>query len=121
MKVIHVPSPDGYAYGNGAALDVSEIEAIGNGFAPELIVYWYAEAPYEGSGQMVALKDGKWSLDDLSHCSCYGPIDRLSMLFQYDSLDALMAACEPAYCADQVRPLVEAARSARKDDDNGPI
>ncbi len=39
----------------------------------DIVVYWYGAGSYEGSGQLVARKDGLWFYESLSHCSCYGP------------------------------------------------
>jgi len=42
----------------------------------EWVVYWYENEYYEGYGQAVALrKDGLVEVKDLSHCSCYGPME----------------------------------------------
>lgn len=40
------------------------------------IWYWYGTAPYEGSGFAVMFaNDGRWAVQDIGHCSCYGPSD----------------------------------------------
>lgn len=43
----------------------------------EWFVYWYEDGGYDGSGEAVALRkeDGKLVMKDLSHCSCYGPLE----------------------------------------------
>lgn len=42
----------------------------------EWVVYWYESGDYDGGGEAVALrKDGKIDVWNLSHCSCYGPLD----------------------------------------------
>ncbi|HUX80250.1 MAG TPA: DUF1778 domain-containing protein [Alphaproteobacteria bacterium] len=42
------------------------------------IVYHYEQGCYEGGGDALLYKDGKWYLASLSHCSCYGPMDHIS-------------------------------------------
>lgn len=40
------------------------------------IVYWYNVENYDGYGEAVSWQlDGRLILNDLGHCSCYGPID----------------------------------------------
>ena len=42
----------------------------------EWFVYWYENGYYDGSGNALALcKDGLLYYKDLSHCSCYGPME----------------------------------------------
>ena len=66
--------------------DVEKLEAVG-------IVeawYYYRTAPYEGSGQIVFLhKNGGWGESSLSHCSCYGPCERIGVTVLDPSLDVL--------------------------------
>jgi hypothetical protein len=38
--------------------------------------YWYRAGSYEGTGELIGRGvDGRWTLLNLSHCSCYGPCD----------------------------------------------
>ena len=40
------------------------------------IAYAYSQSEYEGHGYaIVAHDDGRYSLYDLGHCSCYGPLE----------------------------------------------
>lgn len=41
------------------------------------IVHWYEQGNYDGSGEAVGLNkdDGLLYFKNLSHCSCYGPMD----------------------------------------------
>ena len=56
-----------YDYENlqrGAPLGVAVVKAI----------YWYERGDYSGGGTIVYLDSRhKWHIDDLTHCSCYGP------------------------------------------------
>lgn len=44
------------------------------GVAVAEIIYWYKKFGYDGGGTIV-YRDScdKWHIDDLTHCSCYGP------------------------------------------------
>nr|DAV53597.1 MAG TPA: hypothetical protein [Caudoviricetes sp.] len=44
------------------------------GVAVVNVIYWYKKFGYEGGGTIV-YRDScdKWHIDDLTHCSCYGP------------------------------------------------
>lgn len=75
----------------------------------EAIFYWYETGSYEGSGQMIYHKDGKYGTHDMGHCSCYGPIEHLNLVLQYDSLDAILGAGTKEYAKDY-EPLVALAR-----------
>jgi len=55
--------------------------------------YWYASGSYEGSGQLLILKDGKWYLHSCSHCSCYGPVEHLELTKPMSSLDEIKSKC----------------------------
>lgn len=43
----------------------------------EWLVFWYEDGGYDGSGEAVALckEDNLLYIKNLSHCSCYGPMD----------------------------------------------
>lgn len=43
----------------------------------EWFVYWYQDGGYDGQGDALALckEDGLLYYKDLSHCSCYGPME----------------------------------------------
>ena len=50
-------------------------------------VYYYESGSYEGSGFAVWKIKDKFFYDDLGHCSCYGPTDRLkSFAFSFDEV-----------------------------------
>lgn len=44
------------------------------------VVYWYLSDIYEGSGEAVALnnKNGLLEYCNLSHCSCFGPMENFA-------------------------------------------
>ncbi len=44
------------------------------GVAVAEVIYWYKKFGYEGGGTIVYLDSRrKWHINDLGHCSCYGP------------------------------------------------
>ncbi len=56
------------------------------------VVYWYREDGYEGSGVLVCKwATGEYGMTNLSHCSCYGPIDDAPHTF---TLKAILADLE---------------------------
>lgn len=75
-----------YKYGDLEELGEYEIENIKK-LPVDEVWYWYASAPYEGSGQMLMRKDELYDIAELSHCSCYGPTDDLS--FEGETLTTL--------------------------------
>jgi hypothetical protein len=42
--------------------------------------YWYAVSEYEGDGYLLMRKGCLWAIHDMSHCSCFGPTDRIEEL-----------------------------------------
>jgi hypothetical protein len=42
--------------------------------------YWYAVASYEGYGYLLMRKGDLWAIHDMSHCSCFGPTDKIEEL-----------------------------------------
>jgi hypothetical protein len=52
----------------------------------EFAIYYYECEGYEGLGKCLALKEKKWYVFDLSHCSCYGAFDSISLEEPHDSL-----------------------------------
>ena len=44
--------------------------------AVDVLIYAYHNGGYDGHGVAVYLDNkGKWHLDEISHCSCYGALD----------------------------------------------
>ena len=61
-------------------------------------IYWYSCGSYEGSGEaLILLGDGTVLLHNLGHCSCYGPMERVSDASKYESLSALEASLSDDY------------------------
>lgn len=50
-------------------------------------VYSYKNDGYEGSGFAIWKKDDKYYYDDLGHCSCYGPTEKIEYGIPYNSID----------------------------------
>ena len=44
------------------------------GIAVVKVIYWYKKECYDGEGTVVYLDSRhEWHIDDLAHCSCFGP------------------------------------------------
>ena len=96
-----------------------KIEELGSGELDELhrhraeaAFYWYGGGIYEGSGELIFLREGEWHLCSISHCSCYRPDERIRDYTGkgYASFDELLAACTNEY-KKQVNPLIELIKS----------
>jgi hypothetical protein len=90
-----------------------DLENIPREPEPEAIFYWYVTGSYEGSGELIAVKNGKWYMKCLSHCSCYGPMENFaSDISDYNknSLDELLASGTDDWKKGYA-PLVELAKS----------
>lgn len=77
-----------YGWGDAEALDdfyAKELDERGIDEA----WYWYVAGSYEGSGQIIFRRGGKWGQHDMGHCSCYGPTCHLDTGDLKDSLDDL--------------------------------
>lgn len=82
MIVVQIPTPDKeYLYGSDDQLTDYEIKKAEEA-GVDVLVYYYASGSYEGSGVALLRKDGNWSYESLSHCSCYGPLDSISGPFE---------------------------------------
>jgi len=68
--------PKGYEYYDscdfGAARELEEINC-------DLAAYWYGTGSYEGTGNIIFRVNESWYHSGCSHCSCYGPLDSLSL------------------------------------------
>jgi len=75
------------------------------------VYYWYAEAGYEGMGNLIGILNGKWYMHNMGHCSCYGPLEELDISDKnaYDSLEELKNSCSKGLIVE-VMPLIEMAR-----------
>jgi hypothetical protein len=66
------------------------IDVVPNALA---VVYDYEAGSYEGSGYAVIRYADGWDIVNLSHCSCYGPMDRVvEGLGMRDTLDEVAAS-----------------------------
>ena len=82
-------------------------------FEPDAMFFWYVSGSYEGSGALIAVKDGRWYDKSLSHCSCYGPFENFANKiedYQHPNLDSLLAAGSEEW-KKEYGPLVELAKS----------
>lgn len=56
-------------------------------------VYNYGEGDYEGDGNAIFKKDGKFHEASLHHCSCFGPTENLDLKGGKDTLEELLNNC----------------------------
>ena len=75
---------------NQTACDEDELEKNGIEFA----VYDYYCEGYEGYGNCLMYKEGKWYTCDMGHCSCYGPFDDLNLDKPYDSVEEAISVLD---------------------------
>ncbi len=72
-----VPASE-YQWGEASEFDEYDLEELYKTNA-QAAFYWYVTGSYEGSGQLLILKDGSWYIHDCGHCSCYGPTEHLEL------------------------------------------
>ncbi len=65
--------------------------------------YWYESGNYEGHGTILMKKGNIWCIDDLGHCSCNGPTDRIS--FDGVTLDKLKTKHSNELCGAAIKLL----------------
>jgi len=116
MKLLrHETLPKGHDYYKSEPFsewDIKQLEASG----ADLVAYWYGVGLYEGTGHILARKDGRWYHHDCGHCSCYGPTDDVTFSGDGDeTVEALLARCS-AELREQLEPLA-ALISANKNDE----
>ena len=80
--------------------------------------YWYGTGSYEGSGELIILKNNKWYLNSLSHCSCYGPLDHLNDNEIKEGFNSLHELTE--YCTDEYNTRIISLIQLIKDKGYGP-
>lgn len=71
--------------------------------------YWYACSLDDGLGQLLMRHGNKWDIHDMSHCSCYGPVDEAKFSGRYHSLKELQDVCSKELL-DGVMPLIRMAQ-----------
>lgn len=95
-----------YDYGKDSTFDDYEVEELQKQGVDDCW-YWYKQGGYEGSGQAILRKDGRWYMHDCGHCSCNGPVDRLKLVGGYETLEQMKAACSPGLLVE-MQPLFDA-------------
>ena len=108
--------PKGYDWGKSSELadyEIAKLEELGI----EEARYWYAQGDYEGSGQLLMLKGGKWYHHDMGHCSCYGPTERIELKTGYATLEELLATCTEEL-RGYLQPLVQNVPDQRPGDND---
>lgn len=92
------------------ALGDADTQVVKNAF--DKAWYWYARGAYEGTGEMVGERDGRWFYYDMGHCSCHGPVDGLYDLVAVNKGHASLAALT-RYCSAELQrrlqPLLKKA------------
>lgn len=75
MRIItkRIPMPEAVKYSDYNGNNEEDLSGMDE-LPVEVVIYWYENWGYEGRGQALALKDGKWYLHSLSHCSCNDPV-----------------------------------------------
>lgn len=111
MQVVMCGKPDGYEYYDAEPLSDYETERAQKAGA-DAVVYWYGRGSYEGTGVALVRNGGKWVVEYLGHCSCYGPFEN----FDEHSFAAAKPLDELAVGmtkdrADETRELFEQARA----------
>ena len=99
-------TPDFYFGGSDSLADyyIDDLKKI-DGFKQAF--YWYWSGTYEGAGQLLVQIKDKWYLNDLSHCSCYGPLSHMSLITGYKDMNDMKAHLTDAYL-DEVEVLIKA-------------
>ncbi|MBE2180072.1 MAG: hypothetical protein IAE97_06335 [Chthoniobacterales bacterium] len=94
MKLLRYETlPKGHDYYESEAFSEWYVERLESSGA-DLVAYWYGAGSYEGTGHILARKNGQWYHHNCGHCSCYGPVE--DGIFNGDgdaSLEALLARC----------------------------
>ena len=96
--------PEGHGYYESAAFGESEAQQIEDAGA-DLAAYWYGSGSYEGAGNILARKNGRWYHHECGHCSCYGPTCQIDFSGAGDdSIEALLDRCS-ADLRKELEPL----------------
>lgn len=85
----------------------------------DFMVYDYTQESYEGWGDALAYKDGKWYTHDLGHCSCYGPFEEFGLEIPFNTLTEAMEDLHgndwSAFKEEAIRRMYEEAMKWRKE------
>ena len=83
----------------------------------DVFIYWYGEGNYCGVGYAIWRTNGKWYGEDLSHCSCYGPLEGVILnhndAYLADKLEDVKARGTNDWWFKNAEVLVDKARSLR--------
>jgi uncharacterized membrane-anchored protein len=71
-------------------LDDYELNILAETYGIDECWYWYATAPYEGSGYILMRRGNQWDFDDLGHCSCYGPMENVHFTSQGNTINEML-------------------------------
>lgn len=81
MITIHninkIPDGHDYLWGNLSEFDEYDLDDL-KLLELDEAWYWYVQGSYEGSGQILMRRGDLYDLADCGHCSCYGPVERIS-------------------------------------------
>jgi hypothetical protein len=102
MTKIHNLHPE-YDY-----LSEYELENLGKYDFLE-VWYYYMYSAYEGSGTLLAKSESGYYIHDLSHCSCFGPLDNFNTDRGPLPLDKLWEEIHDKHDKEMCKPLFEAA------------
>jgi hypothetical protein len=89
------PAELNYRYGALDELSSYDMGYLNRYYDADEVWYWYSSGSYEGSGQMLIRKGDLYDIHDMGHCSCYGPLDRMSLSFK--PLEELKSSCSSEY------------------------
>jgi len=81
-----------------------ELKQIPNGV--DVFIYDYSSGSYEGSGNALFRKNGKWFLHNMGHCSCYGPTENIDSCGHGETLKQMKLSKE---YAEQTKELFKRA------------
>lgn len=91
-------------YGSASELSEYDFKTLED-MGVDTVAYWYSCGSYEGSGELIGRIGDEWFYMNLSHCSCYGPVDSKPSSKE-KSLADLEARMTKELCKD-VEPLFE--------------
>lgn len=99
--------PEGFHYNYGTTSEAYNLQQRVDELEVEAAFYWYISGSYEGTGEVIMLKDKAWYLCSLSHCSCYGPTEHVNLDgAAYHNFEELLSACTNEY-KKLVNPLIQ--------------
>jgi len=101
-------------YVEDANLDESELEKLYPLNVDEAW-YWYKQGSYEGRGQILIRRGQQYMIHDLSHCSCYGPLDHLYEFIGKVLKELIESVSKDAY-ENELKCLFDMALKAEKED-----